>query len=308
MPTAASTDAVRSFLEVHLGPGLELVADLPQGEWSRAFAFRHRRRDRVVRFNPLRASFDLDLVAPRFASAGLPIPAVIEIGEVDGGWFAISERVDGEFLEDLSPAGMEAALPAVLDMLEALRAADTSESIGFGPWDASGQGTYTSWREYLIDVECGVPAELRGGWQDVVAGTALGQSAFDAAVAEVVRLAPGCPGHRHVVHSDLLNRNVFTSTGRVTGVIDWQCAMFGDHLYDLAWFTFWAPWHPGVASIDWRRRALDRFRSTGADLNDADARLRCYEAHIGLRHLIYNAGRDRADLDAAARRTLEVLR
>lgn len=261
MPTAANADTVRSNLEVHLGPGLEAVTDLPQGAWSRAFAFRHGGRDRVVRFNPSRASFtgNVDLVARRFASAELPIPAVIEVGEVDGGWFAISERIVGEFLEDLTPERMEAALPSVLDVLEALRSADTSESTGLGPWDASGRSTYTSWREHLIDVESGIPAEFRGPWREALAGSALGKTAFDRAMAEVSRLAPGCPDHRNVVHSDLLNRNVFISRGRVMGVIDWQCAMFGDHLYDLAWFTFWAPWHPGIASIASLRRALDRF-------------------------------------------------
>ena len=37
MPTAANVAAVRSLLEVHMGPGLEAVTDMPRGQRSRAF-------------------------------------------------------------------------------------------------------------------------------------------------------------------------------------------------------------------------------------------------------------------------------
>ena len=52
---------------------------------------------------------------------------------------------------------------------------------------------------------------------------------------------------RHLIHSDLLNYNVLVADGRISAVIDWGCAMYGDFLYDLAWFEFWAPWYAGLA-------------------------------------------------------------
>lgn len=300
-------DAVAQILEAQLGPGLELVGDLPQGEWSEAFAFRHRGRDLVVRFNPSRASFDIDMMALRFASAELPMPALIAVGDVNGRSFAISERVFGEFLEGLIPEQMQAALPSLFSALDAMRSADTSTTTGSGPWDTSGRGTYACWTDYLLDDESGVPVEHRGRWRAALAASGLGQRAFDIAMSEVSLLTPSCPDFRELVHSDLANRNVFVSSDRIVGVIDWQCAMFGDHLYDLAWLMFWAPWHPGLAAIDWLGRGIEHFRTSGSDLSDADIRLRCYQAHIGLRHLVYNTGRDRADLEATARRTVEVL-
>ena len=111
------------------------------------------------------------------------------------------------------------------------------------------------------------------------------------------------------MHSDLLNRNAFVSDGRVTALIDWHCAMYGDFLYDLAWLTFWASWHPGVKAADFRASASHRYADFGLVVPDFDARMRCYELHIGLRHLVYNAWRDDgANLEGTARRTLEVIR
>ena len=63
---------------------------------------------------------------------------------------------------------------------------------------------------------------------------------------ELRALAAGCPELRHVIHMDLLNRNVLVSEDgtRIEAVFDWGCSAYGDFLYDVAWFTFWAPWHP----------------------------------------------------------------
>ena len=285
-----------------------MLPEIPQGEWSRAYAFRHGGRELVVRFNPLAGAFDPDVVAQRYASDHIPMPRLLEVGDVDGGCYAISERAFGDFLEDLPPHRMQATLPSILDTLEALRRADTSQTTGFGPWTKNGNGMFQTWREYLLELEVGTPTEHLSTWRDGLRLSQLGESTFLAGTAELERLSRGCPDQRNLVHSDLINRNAFVSDGRIKALIDWQCAMYGDHLYDLAWLLFWAPWHPGLSAVDMRSPALERWAATGIDLTNADTRLRCYELHIGLRHLVYNAWRrDIKNLDATARRTLELL-
>lgn len=300
--------AASRFLHEHFGDGVEMGPDLPQGVWSRAYAFRHAGRDLVVRFNPDRAAFDIDVLALRFAAPELPIPAVHEVGEAEGGYYAISDRAYGDFLEDLSPARMEAAVPSLLATLDALRGADTSASTGFGPWDARADGRDRTWAGFLLDVHGGTPAAFRSSWRHDLAASGLAERTFHQGMRELEALAPRCPDRRDLVHSDLLNRNAFVSGARITALIDWQCALYGDHLFELAWFTFWAPWHAGVAAAHLRDRALDHWRGTGVDLADVDLRLRCYEIRIGVSHLLYNAWRrDLPNLEATARRTAQVL-
>ncbi len=112
---------------------------------------------------------------------------------------------------------------------------------------------------------------------------------------------------RHLIHSDLLNYNVLVADGRISAVIDWGCAMYGDFLYDLAWFEFWAPWYAAWRGIDFRREAARHYASIGLDVPRFEERLTGCQIHIGLAAQAYNAFKERWDaLEETARRTLEV--
>ena len=75
----------------------------------------------------------------------------------------------------------------------------------------------------------------------------------------------------------LLNRNVLVAGdgSRLVAVFDWGCSAYGDFLYEVAWFTFWAPWHAGLAAIDFRSVMRGHYDATGLDVPFFDERLRC---------------------------------
>ena len=133
----------------------------------------------------------------------------------------------------------------------------------------------------------------------------MGDAPFDAGMARLFELADACPDERFVVHADLINRNVLVESGRINAVFDWGCSFYGDFLYDLAWIEFWAPWHPSIAATDIRAEARRHYASIGLEVDDLDARMRCYLIHIGLDHQAYCAftGND-DDLVAVTARTL----
>src|SRR5207237_2536794 len=120
-------------------------------------------------------------------------------------------------------------------------------------------------------------------------------------------LLRACPEVRHVIHRDLLNRNVLVAGDRLEAVFDWGCSMAGDFLYEVAWFTFWAPWYPALAALDFRRIVREHYETTGVDVPDFDERLVCYELYVGLEHLAYAAFTGREDdLRAVAARARQV--
>src|SRR3954451_8362405 len=97
---------VRQFLLRHLGDSIQSVDLLGQGEWSRAYSFKHLDEDLVVRFSRWEDDFLKDRRSRRYVSPRLHIPRVARIGVTPGGFYAISERVFGSSFDDVGPAQM----------------------------------------------------------------------------------------------------------------------------------------------------------------------------------------------------------
>jgi hygromycin-B 4-O-kinase len=112
-----------------------------------------------------------------------------------------------------------------------------------------------------------------------------------------------CPEQRHVIHADLMGDNLRVEDARVSAVLDWGCAMYGDFVYDLARLTFWIPWFPELEPLELEAQVRERY----ADEPDFEARLRCYHLHLGLDAQSYNAFTDHwEELERSALRTLEL--
>jgi hygromycin-B 4-O-kinase len=301
--------AAADFLAYRFGGRATDVAAAPrQGEWSRAYFFRHDDADFVVRFARMAENFEKDRALCRYASRDLPIPRVTEIGEASGGYYAISERAHGEILETLGPDEVRRVLPSLFGALDAMRDADVSGSTGYGPWPGDGDAEQPTWRDYLLSVEIDPPSSATHGWRAKLAARPDDERAFDASYAHLRSLVDACPEIRHLVHSDLLYGNVLVAGDRISAVFDWGCTLIGDFLYDLAWLTFWSPWYPGLDAIDLRSEALRHFETIGLDVPAFDARLHAYEVHIGLGGQAYQALTERWDeFDATGRRIGQIL-
>ena len=99
-----------------------------------------------------------------------------------------------------------------------------------------------------------------------------------------------------LIHNDYQLENVLVDSGRITGVIDWANALYGDPLYDVAWLV-WQAAHPGWWYDDGAEFLHARF---GAMPNYA-TRIACYGCHIGLDHLRFYARNENQDGYAACR-------
>jgi hygromycin-B 4-O-kinase len=302
-------DVVRAeaFLASRFGSDSRDLAPLGMGVWSKAFAFRRMGRDYVIRFGAHLEDFAKDRLAARYAGPSLPIPRVVELGEALGGYYAISERVFGGYIDDVDGAQMHALLPSLFAALDAARLADLSGTTGYGGWDAGGTAPYPSWRVALLDVANDRPTDRIHGWRERLAASPVGVGPFEKAYGHLLTLADRIREERHLIHSDLLHYNVLVEADRVTGVLDWGCAMYGDFLYDLAWLCFWQPWYPAWRRIDFRAEAMRHYASIGLYVPHFEERLRCCQIHIGLAGQAYQAyAGNWTDLQATAQHTLDV--
>lgn len=282
------SQGAQSFLADTLNIPATAVELIGEGAWSRCFGFRRGDEELAIRFGHYVDDFQKDQFAYRYATSALPIPEVLAIGDAFGGYYAISKRVHGIPLERVSADQWSTLVPAVVAALEALRLADITATTGFGGWDAHGRAGNTSWSSRLRTVGHDDPSLRIHGWRQKLATLPAGEAAFvwgDDLLQQVV--TDEVP--RSLIHCDLVNRNVLVEGERITGIFDWGCSVYGDHLYELAWFEFWAPWYPQLDIAYLRAALAAHWQRIGyAPPNQANRLAACY-LHIGLDHLAYNA-------------------
>lgn len=249
--------------------GISELVPIIEGEESRVFGFRHGQNDLVLRVNRDMEGFRKDDFAYRsFASVELPIPEIIAIGSLaDGNAYCVSRRAIGRTLQDLTQIELLPVLEAVAGVMSAISQSDLCDDQGFGPFDASGAGAHTSWRDFLLQVGA-------LDWR----GTGL-RGKIEGLLKLVQELAEHCPEQRALVHGDFGSNNVLTDGPRITAVIDWSEALYGDPLYDLANILFWRPWLICMeAQARW-------FEAQRPEILKSIERLRCYQLHIGLKQI-----------------------
>jgi aminoglycoside phosphotransferase (APT) family kinase protein len=292
----------------------ELVTDLERlggGFWSSAWGYRVGDEELVVRIGPDAAWYEADRRAMAFAGPDLPVPEVREIGALpDGRAYAISVRHHGVFLEDTSPEHSSALGSTLAGLVLALRAVPTDPEIPV-LWHQD-DAAPTTWREFLLSGFVDDPSTAAHGWSATLAATPRLAALSKKVVEATHDLLEAIPERRDLVHGDLLHGNVLVSPDArtVDAVFSWKCSVRGDFLFDVAWCTFWAPWHPGIAAADPIPRVLSApsFRADPSSLDDASARHHCYELQIGFTHLGWNIWTDnQVDLLKTADRLSEIL-
>jgi aminoglycoside phosphotransferase (APT) family kinase protein len=309
-PGKPGREEVLAFLGGRPGTPEDLEP-LSGGAWSSAWAYRAGGEELVVRFGPEVSWYEADRMAMAFAGPDLPVPQVREVGTTPSGRaYAISVRHRGRFLEDTPAEQAGAIAPTLTRLLVALYRVPAAPDAPV-VWHQGGP-SLGSWREFLLDGLVDDPGKLVHGWSAALARDRELAALSAAVTARVRGLADACPERRDLVHGDLLHGNVLVSPDarRIEAVLSWKCSVRGDFLYDAAWCTFWAPWHPGIDGADplsGMLRAPDVLADPGARL-DAAARHHCYELHIGFIHLGWNIWvGDQANLAGTARRLAEVL-
>lgn len=282
-------EQAQAFLQTHLTAPPQALTLIGAGAWSRCYGYRVGAAEYAIRFGAHVEDFRKDQRAAAYASADLPIPNVLEIGEALGGYFAIAPRAYGVPLEGVDAQTWRVITPSLVAALEAMRSADITTTPGFGGWDEHGHASSASWSHHLLAVAEDTPDLRIHGWRrKLETGSPAGSAAFAWGFAQLQRVVSDATP-RSLLHCDLMNRNVLVDSGRIAAVFDWGCARYGDHLYDLAWFEFWAPWHPNLDVAMLHAELARRWRQVGYTPTAMPERLAACYLHIGLDHLAYNA-------------------
>lgn len=272
-------DDISRFLHSGFGWDVSAIEEVGRGAWSTAYGFVGDGRALVIRIGRHLGDFEADLAAAAHRSPELPIPEVLHIGPFAGEHCCVSTFAAGTPLEACSAAAWQRVIPSLVDALEAMRRC------------APG-GPVRSWNDQLLAADKDHAGTRLAGWREKIDRSPDAVTALDDAMTQLrsidlrVELASIQPT---LTHNDLVNRNTHVDQGSISGIFDWGCMRWGDHLYDLAWFDFWSSWYPEL-DVGLLRAELDRrWHNEGYEIANRGDRERACLLHIAADHLVYNA-------------------
>lgn len=276
--TALALKEVEIFLQQLFTREIKNVRPMIEGEDSQAFAFERDEAGYVIRINKTVGGFQKDAYAyHHFHSASIPIPKVLKIGHIDEQHaFCIAERMPGITLQALSIEILNHLLQPTTDVWLALQDLNLSYTTGSGDFDADGHGLYTTWKHYLLSI-----LDTSSYDWDYVAHS-INPTQLKKLMAVFTSLVEYCPEERHLVHGDFGSNNILTDGHCIVAVLDWDCAKYGDPLFDIATAYFWSPWLNCMAV---QAAYYEKHLSNMADYRE---RLLCYQLHIGLMEIYDN--------------------
>lgn len=271
---------VRGILEGCIGHAPEEVRRISSGQISSTFECVGKKESYVVQFTEPDMAAGLDIerrFGQRLAQAGIPLRAVICDGAHDGLRWTVTRKVLGERMTALRADVYEESLPAVFDTLLALSSIDVGDSTGYGWLDANGQGGWQTWEGHLSFVQDEEPEQMfYGKWHGLFEATFLERPRFEGYFRRMTRLLEGVQAPRRLVHGGFGYDNILVHEGKVSAVLDWQDARFGDPLFDVAYLDFWP------SGIDLVNRFEAHCGKRGALPEDYRSRVKCYKYYIGL--------------------------
>jgi hygromycin-B 4-O-kinase len=283
-------DTLLAFLRSRIDRNITHLQRIEGGESSQAFFFPAQGRELVVRVHTGKEGeteadhFQKDRFAALHLSGhGVPVPEVVDIGTLGGlNFYIITVKCSGRTLDKLSPDEMRTVLPEFLRVLDAIHGVDVSRFPGYGIFDHRGAGPFGTWRDFILSIG----SEREFSWTRLFENTFFEREVFERLHGPLTELAEFLPEERKLVHGDYGFGNVLSEGGRITGVLDWESALFGDSLYELAHLIV------QEGRTDYGRLFYQHRQSRDGDVDRYEERVLCYVRHDALAALHFYAVSD----------------
>ena len=259
-----------------------ILIPVVEGQESQVYSFTFKDKEYIIRINSNIEGFKKDkYVANNFISANLPIPKVINIGKFnETHYYCISEKINGTTYEDSSVEVIEKLLPNITNVWESISKLDISNTSGYGIFSSeTGNAPYATWKDFLLEI-----LDIKYNWDKIKTNKFVDKELIDRLINDFRNLLEFVPEVRNVFHGDFGSNNVLVNdVPEISGVIDWDCAGYGDSFYDIAISYFWSTW---LVCMDRTSKYWDKkFNS----ISNYKKIIKCYELHIGLKEIYENA-------------------
>ena len=290
---AIEPSQVLNLLSEHFDRPVGQLAPLGTGHIARVFSFQAGGQDYVIRFVSAKmdVSFKKEMfIANLLASTDIPLPAILYQGAFQDFYFAITPKAPGIPLDELPAEEYKQLIPVVMKTLAAIHQVDVSHTDKYGLFDDTGVGLFSSWQAYLLSV---VEEEAEDGffgkWHRLFEESLLERELFDMVFEQMKTCLVYLPNERFLVHGDYGFNNVLAKDGKITAVLDWANAQYGDFVYDIAWLDYYSP------DVGYGARFQQYYQAQNRFVPHFEERLRCYKCYISLNALRFFAKFDQPE-------------
>ncbi len=232
------------------------------------------KKDYLIRFNPpMLVNFEKEAYCyNKFASPTIPIPPVVHFGRLDEIHFVINEKLPGKSLVQIPRSEYLALIPQQMEILEAIHQIPVRDTTGYGVFDGNGIAPERSWKERLQMINAEDPdGDFYGKWHALFETTFLERELFDFIYNKMITLSQYCPEERYLVQGGYGFSKILAQDGKITAILAWMDAQYGDFLYDVASLDF------GFAGDHWRERFQQYYQQIGRAVPHYNERLLCYQ-------------------------------
>lgn len=170
----------------------------------------------------------LDLIVKNHVA--IPIPKLFRSFVFEEVPVIVLERVQFPLLETVPREEISQYIPS---MIENLRRLHTIKSTS--PGSLSELNNSRTWKEIMLDIFVGDTFD----WNEIAHRNGLDTKLVMSSVENIVKKINDTEFVSHeysLLHTDFNQRNLFVDTQNheITGIIDWEEAIFGDPIYDFA--------------------------------------------------------------------------
>jgi hygromycin-B 4-O-kinase len=285
---------VAALLSDYFDQPITEIVPLGTGHIARVFSFQAGDLAYVIRFVTAQMAHTLKkeaFIATLLAATDIPLPPILHQGTFQDDYFAVAPKAPGTPLYELSPEAYKQIMPTVIETLDAIHQIDVGRTEKYGIFDDTGVGLFPSWHAHLLSVsEEEAEDSFFGKWHRLFEESFLERELFDQLLEQMKSLLVYTLEERFLVHGDYGFNNLLADDGKITAVLDWANAQYGDFVYDIAWLDFYSP------GVGYGPRFQQHYQAQNRLVPYFAERLRCYQCYISLNALRFYA---KADLPEA---------
>lgn len=217
--------------------GNETIELIPvdRGNVKNVSFFTHKNTEYVLSLSESnKANFHNKYLSELLMKNNINIKKLISSGYYNEFYYEIHTKIVGETLRDISGERFYKLLPKIALNLKKINCIDISNCEGFGWFDENGQGAYASLQDFLQGFFHEKQSGYWKNWYELFEGDILDRDIFQNLYDTMLAMSKYCEGRRYLVHGDFHLGNIIMDDDKITGIIDWDNAMYGDFIYDIA--------------------------------------------------------------------------